>query len=373
MKLATMLRNDYDDLGINFAKVRPRIVYWLNRATQEDQEELNQYYYHKDHLGSSTQISDNDANIIQHIEYLPYGESFFERRSTWNTPYKFNAKELDEETGMYYYGARYYTPEVSIWLSVDPLADKYPSMTPYMYCGGNPVNLIDPTGMSAVIPPTGDEYTDNKITAQAQQRFESVLHNLESFTENEDFMYAITQTTGLSSNEIKEYLAYGTGPKASIIEGNNAYAVGPKEFKIGADIINYLGSINSNDKTKLGTQAFGIAMLIIDEISHNGDMAFNKTTTSTGEKENNPGLQNWSISPTWHRGGDSQLFGFGVIAGPAAYDYITPSTGIQHYSGEMIIDPGVPSNIKRSNTNNVPKIPVYNMNKYISIGLNLLK
>jgi uncharacterized protein RhaS with RHS repeats len=49
---------------------------------------------------------------------------------------------------MYYYGARYYTPEVSIWLSVDPLADKYPSMSPYMYCAGNPVVLVDPDGMS---------------------------------------------------------------------------------------------------------------------------------------------------------------------------------------------------------------------------------
>ncbi len=52
------------------------------------------------------------------------------------------------QTGMYCYGARYYTPEVSIWLSVDPLADKYPSMSPYMYCAGNPVRLIDPDGRS---------------------------------------------------------------------------------------------------------------------------------------------------------------------------------------------------------------------------------
>jgi RHS repeat-associated protein len=78
---------------------------------------------------------------------LPYGETFFERRDYWNTPYKFNAKELDAETGMYYYGARYYTPEVSIWLSVDPLADKYPSMSAFMYCAGNPVVLVDINGM----------------------------------------------------------------------------------------------------------------------------------------------------------------------------------------------------------------------------------
>jgi len=58
------------------------------------------------------------------------------------TEYKFNGKELDSETGMYYYGARYYIPELSIWGSVDPLSDKYPSMSPFMYCAGNPVRLV---------------------------------------------------------------------------------------------------------------------------------------------------------------------------------------------------------------------------------------
>ncbi len=101
--------------------------------------------------GSSTQISDRYANIIHHIEYMPYGENFFEMRDYWGTDYKFNAKELDNETGMYYYGARYYTPELSVWLSVDPLSDKYPSMTPYNYCSNNPMKFIDPDGRDNVI------------------------------------------------------------------------------------------------------------------------------------------------------------------------------------------------------------------------------
>jgi len=88
----------------------------------------------------------------------------YEKCCSGATPYKFNAKpacrrgrELDNETGLYYYGARYYTPELSIWLSacppehmrrrMDPLSDKYPSMSPFMYCAGNPVRLIDPDGM----------------------------------------------------------------------------------------------------------------------------------------------------------------------------------------------------------------------------------
>ena len=64
----------------------------------------------------------------------------------YTNSYKFNGKELDEETGFYYYGARYYNPKFSIWLSVDPLAEKFPNASPYNYCLGNPINLVDPDG-----------------------------------------------------------------------------------------------------------------------------------------------------------------------------------------------------------------------------------
>jgi len=68
-----------------------------------------------------------------------------ERNNTWNTPYKFNAKELDEETGLYYYGARYYDPRSSVWISVDPMAEI--TMESYSYCGNNPANFIDKYGL----------------------------------------------------------------------------------------------------------------------------------------------------------------------------------------------------------------------------------
>ncbi|WP_369412523.1 RHS repeat-associated core domain-containing protein [Mesonia aestuariivivens] len=70
-----------------------------------------------------------------------------EHLNSYNSPYKFNAKELDEETGNYYYWARYYNPKWSIWLSVDPLAEKYPGWSPYNYTLQNPVKFVDPTGM----------------------------------------------------------------------------------------------------------------------------------------------------------------------------------------------------------------------------------
>ncbi|MCA6423749.1 MAG: RHS repeat-associated core domain-containing protein [Flavobacterium sp.] len=69
----------------------------------------------------------------------------------YNSPYKFNGKELDEETGLSYFGARYYNPKWSIWLSVDPLAEKYPNVSPYTYCLNNPINFIDPDGRDVIV------------------------------------------------------------------------------------------------------------------------------------------------------------------------------------------------------------------------------
>ncbi len=78
-----------------------------------------------------------------------YGETFIEQGGyRYDNPYKFNGKELDQETGLYYYGARYYDPKMSMWLSVDPLAGEYPSLSPFAYTYGNPVRFADPTGMA---------------------------------------------------------------------------------------------------------------------------------------------------------------------------------------------------------------------------------
>jgi RHS repeat-associated protein len=60
--------------------------------------------------------------------------------------YTFSAKERDSETGLSYFGSRYYSSDLSIWLSVDPMSDKYPSLSPYSYCANNPVKLVDPNG-----------------------------------------------------------------------------------------------------------------------------------------------------------------------------------------------------------------------------------
>ena len=93
--------------------------------------------------------------------------------------YTFSAKERDPETGLSYFGSRYYNSDLSIWLSVDPMSDKYPSLSPYTYCANNPVRLVDPNGDTIVIAgvdgrkiiympgmvKTGDRFTQETIDA----------------------------------------------------------------------------------------------------------------------------------------------------------------------------------------------------------------
>src|SRR5690554_650821 len=106
------------------------------------------YWYHPDHLGSSSYITNLHGEISQHMEYLPFGETLVEEHlNSNNSPYKFNAKEYDSETGNYYYGARYYSPKYNLMLSVDPAYEMYPGVSPFAYTLQNPVRYVDPTGM----------------------------------------------------------------------------------------------------------------------------------------------------------------------------------------------------------------------------------
>ena len=68
-----------------------------------------------------------------------------------HSSHTFSAKERDIETGLSYFGSRYYSSDLSIWLSVDPMSDKYPLFSPYVYCANNPIKLVDPNGEDYVV------------------------------------------------------------------------------------------------------------------------------------------------------------------------------------------------------------------------------
>jgi len=108
---------------------------------------MKTYFYHSDHLGSTGFVTDADAKPVQHLQYLPFGELFVSQMAgSFDSPYKFTGKERDEETAYDYFGARYYDSDLCQWLSVDPMSDKRPNLSPYNYCQWNPIGRIDPNG-----------------------------------------------------------------------------------------------------------------------------------------------------------------------------------------------------------------------------------
>ena len=127
------------------------------------------FFYHSDYLGSTSYITDDKGNITQYDSYLPYGELLVdEHSSSEDMPYKFNGKEMDAETGLYYYGARYMNPVTSLWYGVDPLTEDYENISSYLYCHANPLVMIDPTGEGDYFTKSGNYLGyDNKNNGKA--------------------------------------------------------------------------------------------------------------------------------------------------------------------------------------------------------------
>jgi len=117
--------------------------------------ENSRYFYHADHLGSSSYITDREGFVTQHLAYLPFGEAFVDEyrasKDAYRSPYRFTGKEQDEGTDLYYFGARYYDAVSGLWLSVDQMTEKYPGWSGYNYVMWNPVKLVDPDGKEPTV------------------------------------------------------------------------------------------------------------------------------------------------------------------------------------------------------------------------------
>lgn len=112
---------------------------------------ISTYYYNKDHLGNICEVFDDAGSIKQITNYYPFGLPCWGDSVTSGSsfqPYKYNGKEYERTHGLngYDYGARQYNSAIGMFTSIDPLCEKYFHISPYAYCGGNPINRIDPDG-----------------------------------------------------------------------------------------------------------------------------------------------------------------------------------------------------------------------------------
>jgi RHS repeat-associated protein len=125
----------------------------------DDEPEL--HFYVRDHQGNNRLVMSEDGVVEQVNDYTPFGvqmkNSF---TATSSQRYKYNSKELDRMFGLdlYDYGARFYDARIARWQTIDPLCEKYYSISPYVYCANNPIRFIDPDGESTWVKDIGNGY-----------------------------------------------------------------------------------------------------------------------------------------------------------------------------------------------------------------------
>jgi RHS repeat-associated protein len=125
-----------------------------------------------DHLRSSAVIVAVDATLLSREEYTPYGETSF--GTYLRKRYRFTAKERDEESSLYYHGARYYAPWLARWNSCDP-AVQHVAMSCYLYCRNGPLTATDPDGRE-------DQATETTPVQAPTPRLSTILGGLSSFS-----------------------------------------------------------------------------------------------------------------------------------------------------------------------------------------------
>ena len=196
-------------------------------AVKQSDGTYKYFYYAKDHLGNNRAVFISGAPTMfspqQEINYYPFGMPY---TVTWASkdglypetqPYKFGGKEYDEMYGLNWhdFGARYYNGIVPMFMTMDPLCEKHPNISPYAYAGDNPVNNVDPTGMDwyrhdesgAVIWVEGNE---SSIT-RYDQTYNNIGETYSSTTGNTTYNYTQNDITSIDYTTPTTFQAQTTG------------------------------------------------------------------------------------------------------------------------------------------------------------------
>jgi RHS repeat-associated protein len=239
-------------------------------------------YQYKDHLGSiRLSFGDgnndgivNNADIVEENNYYPFGlkHKGYNSVVTSTNPgqkYKYNGKEFQDELGLnfYDYGARNYDPALGRWMNIDPLVEKFPSWSPYAYCENNPINMVDPTGLTSesVNSPIYDSKTGKYLGVDSQGFLRGNVLFMDSDKYNElsnngknriDHNKAVKNSTSISqlpNNEQGMNLFYKAVNHIAKTMDNWFYNHDPKENLLGGDIKVFsnqlgIGTPGINDK-----------------------------------------------------------------------------------------------------------------------------
>jgi RHS repeat-associated protein len=187
--------------------------------------EYKLYYFNANHLGSGSLITDGSGNTYQTLAYAPFGETLVNQFSgDYDEPYKFTGYERDRESGLDYAHARYYSID-GTFKSTDPMWWKYPNITPYNYCGNNPIMRVDRTGMD--FDPENEkkaQIQDSKILKKLfklDNEFNKALHKGKDTEEISDRMRELMQ----SRRDIKDMRNdHSTEYRYSSVSNNSGFS-----------------------------------------------------------------------------------------------------------------------------------------------------
>mgnify|MGYP002412146070 FL=1 len=194
------------------------------------------HYYLKDHQGNNRVVINQSGTVEQVNHYYPFGGLMGESTAGGVQPYKYNGKELDRMHGLdlFDYGARHYDAAIGRWHSVDPLAEKYYSISPYAYVANNPVRFIDPDGMR--VNPIYDEYGNFQGTDDRGLKGEAIV------MQKKDFKQGMSHEDALEKGTL-----YGELPKVinpTILDKIESHH---KALPNRPDYDGYINQIDAND------------------------------------------------------------------------------------------------------------------------------
>ncbi|BDS11955.1 SpvB/TcaC N-terminal domain-containing protein [Aureispira anguillae] len=183
-------------------------------------------YQYRDHLGSATLETNEDGEVISYEEFHPYGTSAYRTAKSGTDlslkRYRFTDKERDDETGLYYFGVRYYAAWLGRWTSSDP-GGFVDGLNLYQYARGNPVKLVDEKGFKAEPPP--DDLVDRGQADEAEPEhavdsgeFDGVVDNLVLVgNDKEERVGDNSFDYGEEFNEISKRIIPGSNPKQELL------------------------------------------------------------------------------------------------------------------------------------------------------------
>ena len=182
------------------------------------------------------------------------------RKTLFSASFTFSAKEKDQETGFSYFGSRYYSSDLSIWLSVDPQASKYPHQSNYVYCSNNPIKVVDPNGedewevnevgnircihndkpdrLYAVSGTQKGEWGERKLDVKPLDVDKSIMNTIQSRDENTSFS---AMNNREQVDNLFDFLADNTNVEWTQISTHDAQG----------DNFDYLTTSHDNLKTEL--------------------------------------------------------------------------------------------------------------------------